>query len=197
MNTKNNRRRQRSRELIETAFIGLLQKKEIGQITVAELCAETGLNRSTFYANYLDIYDLADHLRDRLEGEVTALFGDEASVRRAADWVTLFTHIRDNPIFYRTYFKLGYDQTHTVDLDKMVNQEPIFADRHLDYHVEFFRAGFNAIVKKWLADGCRETPEEMNAILVSEYRGRVQPTVERNSKDACLHFDPKSGKMEA
>ncbi|MBE5880666.1 MAG: TetR/AcrR family transcriptional regulator, partial [Lachnospiraceae bacterium] len=28
------------------------------------------------------------------------------------------------------------------------------------------------IIKMWLGDGCKETPEEMAEILESEYRGR-------------------------
>ena len=45
-------------------------------------------------------------------------------------------------------------------------------NKHLKYHIEFFRKGFNAIVKLWLEGGCIETPEEMQEILQSEYRGR-------------------------
>ncbi len=40
----------------------------------------------------------------------------------------------------------------------------------MDYHVEFHKAGLNAIIKKWLNGGCVETPEEMEGILKSEYR---------------------------
>ena len=35
--------------------------------------------------------------------------------------------------------------------------------------IEFFKSGFNAIIKKWLSNGCKETPEEMENILKSEY----------------------------
>ncbi|MBQ6836792.1 MAG: TetR family transcriptional regulator C-terminal domain-containing protein, partial [Clostridia bacterium] len=45
---------------------------------------------------------------------------------------------------------------------------------HIDYHIEFFQAGFNAIVKKWLESGCKESPEEMENILKSEYRRNIQ-----------------------
>ena len=38
--------------------------------------------------------------------------------------------------------------------------------------MEFFRSGFNAIVKLWLSNGCQETPEEMEEIIKSEYSGR-------------------------
>ena len=43
---------------------------------------------------------------------------------------------------------------------------------HLKYHIEFFRNGLNAIIKLWLAGGCKESPEEMAEMLKSEYRGR-------------------------
>ena len=44
-----------------------------------------------------------------------------------------------------------------------------YNNQHIDYHIEFFKAGFNAIVKKWLKYGCKESPDEMYQILMSEY----------------------------
>jgi hypothetical protein len=43
---------------------------------------------------------------------------------------------------------------------------------NIKYHIEFFRNGLNAIIKLWLANGCKESPEEMATILKQEYRGR-------------------------
>ncbi len=73
MNTKNNRRRCESIENIEKTFIELLQAKELNEISVSDICKKCGLNRSTFYANYTDIYDLADKLKTNLENEVLHL----------------------------------------------------------------------------------------------------------------------------
>ena len=67
MNTKNNKRRRDSIEKIQRAFVNMLQEKEISRISVTDICKETGLNRSTFYANFLDVYDLADKIRENLE----------------------------------------------------------------------------------------------------------------------------------
>lgn len=55
MNTKNNKRRRESVEKIERAFVQLIQENELKDITVSEICNMTGLNRSTFYANFIDI----------------------------------------------------------------------------------------------------------------------------------------------
>ncbi|MBQ1948302.1 MAG: TetR/AcrR family transcriptional regulator, partial [Clostridia bacterium] len=72
MNVKNNKRRRESQEKIEKAFIELLQTCEIKDITVSDIIKNTGLNRSTFYANYMDILDLADKTRERLENDFSS-----------------------------------------------------------------------------------------------------------------------------
>ena len=171
MNTKNNKRRRESMEKIEKAFVELLQERELKEITVSDICKKTELNRSTFYANYIDIYDLADHLREKLEKEFSELFTDE-DTREATGAVKMFTHIRDNQLFYKIYFKLGYDEKHQVMIYDAKRAESDFDNQYLKYHIEFFRNGINAMIKMWLAGGCVETPEEMDTILKAEYKGR-------------------------
>ena len=89
-----------------------------------------------------------------------------------SDCLKLFRHIRDNQLVYRTYFKLGYDNQFKLQYYDIHQAQRHFDNQYVEYHVEFFRSGFNAIVKMWLAGGCQETPEEMEAIIRSEYRGR-------------------------
>ena len=60
MNKPNNMRRRASRDRIETAFVRLLQDRELSSLSVTEICKAADVNRTTFYANYIDIYDLAD-----------------------------------------------------------------------------------------------------------------------------------------
>lgn len=173
MNTKNNKRRRESIERIEKTFIELLQVKELSEISVSDICARCGLNRSTFYANYMDIYDLADRIKEKLEAEVLGLYEAERSQRfNSHDYLRLFRHMEANQLFYKTYFKLGYDERHPIQLYDTALAAEDFGNRHIEYHILFFQSGFNAIVKRWLAGGCRETPEEMEEIIRSEYRGR-------------------------
>ena len=172
MNTKNNKRRQATRKSIEKVFIELLQKKEITQITVSNICKITGYNRSTFYANYIDIYDLADKIREKLETEINELYGNDNFNNIGTDYLKLFKHIKDNQIFYNTYFKLGYDSKHTVDLGYLTQENMLFPKEHMKYHIEFHKSGLNTILKLWLSSGCRETPETMVKILQDEYTNR-------------------------
>ena len=172
MNVKNNKRRRESQEKIERAFIELLQTREIKDITVSDIIKMTELNRSTFYANYLDIYDLADKTRENLEKEFSNLFADYDYFNDRSGALKMFMHIRENQLFYKTYFKLCYDDKHLISIYDARRAEKEHINRNLKYHIEFFRNGLNAIIKMWLAGGCAESPEEMAEVLKAEYRGR-------------------------
>lgn len=175
MNTKNNKRKRESRAKIESVFVNLLQTKELNQITVSDICKTAELNRSTFYANYMDIYELADIVRESLEQNLGELYKEEITTGfNSNNYLKLFQHIAENPLFYKTYFKLGYDnQYKIVNYDKNLASKH-FEDRFIPYHMEFFKNGITAIIKMWLNNGCQETPEEMNEIITSEYKGRAE-----------------------
>jgi AcrR family transcriptional regulator len=172
MNTKNNKRRKESIEKIEKAFISELQTKSIDKISVSDICKITGLNRSTFYANFIDIYDLADKVRGVLESEFSHIFSDYDYMNERTGALKMFTHIKENQLFYKTYFKLCYDEKHLISVYDPKRAQKELEDKNIKYHIEFFRNGFNAIVKMWLSGGCAESPEEMAEILKQEYKGR-------------------------
>ena len=172
MNVKNNKRRRESQEKIEKAFIELLQTRKIKDITVSDLIKMTELNRSTFYANYIDIFDLADKTREKLENEFSNLFADYDYFNEHTGALKMFTHIKENQLFYKTYFKLCYDKKHLISIYDTERAEKEHIDSNLKYHIEFFRSGLNAIIKLWISNGCIESPEEMAEVLKQEYRGR-------------------------
>ena len=172
MNVKNNKRRRESQEKIEKTFIELLQSREIKEITVSDIIKITGLNRSTFYANYIDIFDLADKTREKLENEFSNLFAEYDYFNERSGVNKMFSHIKENQIFYKTYFKLCYDDKHLISIYDPDRAKKERIDSNIKYHIEFFRNGLNAIIKLWLSNGCKESPEEMAEVLKQEYRGR-------------------------
>lgn len=173
MNTPNNKRKKESMERIEKVFIELLQTKELSEISVSDICKRAGLNRTTFYANYTDIYGLADTIQDKLESEVSNLYQEEITQDfNSNDYLKLFQHIKDNQIFYQTYFKLGYDNNYKIILYDIDLASKHFQNRFIEYHMEFFKAGITQIIKIWLKNGCKESPKDMFEIIKSEYHGR-------------------------
>ena len=175
MNTLNNKRKKESMDRIEKVFIELLQTKELDEISVSDICKRAGLNRTTFYANYTDIYGLADAIRDKLENEVSDLYREEVTQGfNSNDYLKLFRHIKDNQIFYKTYFKLGYDNNYKIFRYDTALAYKHFQNKFIEYHMEFFKAGITQIIKIWLNGGCKESPEDMFEIIKSEYSRRTE-----------------------
>lgn len=174
MNTHNNKRKRESQEKIEKTFIQLIQTKEINQISVTDICKLSHINRSTFYANYIDIFDLVNKIEEKMMSEFFDLYSDERQTRtHSYNFLKLFTHIKENQLFYKTYFKLNLDSNYNIfRIDDAEVAKYCATPDFLDYHIEFFKAGLNAIIKKWLYNGCKETPEEINSIIKNEYLGR-------------------------
>lgn len=164
-----------SEEKIEKVFLELIQEKDVKDITVSEICQKAGVNRTTFYVNYLDIYDLVDKIRIRMINEFADLFKDTRSEGHSRNnYLLMFRHIKDNQTFYKTYFKLGFDVNYEISsFDKELAFKK-FNNKLIEYHMEFFAAGITAIIKKWLKDGCQESPEDIVMVIEEEYKGLIE-----------------------
>ena len=76
------------------------------------------------------------------------------------------------PILYtfsQTYFKLesifmSIPTKYHIELG-----EKYYDNKYIDYHSKFFRA----VIKKWLNNSCKETPEEITEIITSEYKNHL------------------------
>ena len=97
MNVKNNKRRKASVEKIEKAFMELLMEKSLSEITVSEISQKSEINRSTFYANFLDIDDLSQNIKEHLLKEFQKIYETEIKSRKNSnDFLKLFYHIKEN-----------------------------------------------------------------------------------------------------
>jgi len=170
MNTPNNARRQHSRDKLIDALLQQLRTKELSEIRVQELCRIAEVNRSTFYACFSDIYDLAQGAQKKLELDASAAYGrKEESDNQTELFLQLFRYIADHQELYKTYFKLGFPAPVELSGADQALAEKYYGGQDVDYHIAFFRAGLNAVVEKWLSEGCRRTPEEINRIIALEY----------------------------
>ena len=172
MNTPNNKRKKASQEKIEKTFLQLIQKKNIDEISVSTICEISGLNRSTFYANYIDIYDLVEKVKLSMADEFAEVQLSQNSKHDPNGYLNLFKYIKDNQLFFKTYFKLEAISKSPITIYNIDMAEKYYNNQYIDYHIEFFRAGLNAIIKKWLNNNCKETPEEMVKIITSEYKNK-------------------------
>lgn len=170
MNKANNKRRKKSVEKIETVFSEMIQTNDISEISVSEICKRADINRSTFYSNFEDIYDLAEKFKYHMEEDIKELYAAEiASKGSTHGFEKLFGYIRDHRLLFQTYLKLDYNNTMFIGYDKQLAME-VYCGKNIEYHIEFFKSGLNAMLKLWIKNGCKESPEELHDILKEEYR---------------------------
>lgn len=181
MNTKNNKRSQETDEaIIRAAFDAMLiGGKQISRITVREICERANINRSTFYAHYMDVYDLfekvemqmAEMCSERIMGSTSG--GFKGMTER------MFSFILEYKEFYQIYFSELSRVSHIIEVMVAPFKEQIEDMKsaglgngipgEIEYHFAFFTAGFTSILVLWLAGNCKETPSELFDIMMRVY----------------------------
>src|SRR5699024_11374056 len=109
-------RTKRSLQAIEEAFVESVLAKGFAKTTVSEIAAQAEINRKTFYTYYLDKYDLAEKLGDKLIAKY-----DQALTTRLKQEGSDLNHLMDSFISNNEdlqLFKalLTRSEEHTSDL---------------------------------------------------------------------------------
>ena len=172
MNTKNNIRYQVNDRAIEEALLALLENKTTEEITIRDICELSGINRSTFYRHYMDIYDLLDHVQDHVFMEwfeqlpVNEIKPDPASL---SSWSNesmklLLLHIKKYPNFYRNYLArnneafFGSETEHIWNgfFIPFFNNLGVTDEVQMKYYFSFYRSGVTDMIRTWLKNDCKD-----------------------------------------
>ncbi|BDR56004.1 TetR-like C-terminal domain-containing protein [Xylocopilactobacillus apis] len=155
---KTQKKSKEGRKKIQSAVIDLLKDHEFSELKVTAICQKAKINRSTFYDNYLDIFDLADQLREYLTQQFIELQKDI----HEPNFLKLLENIKQNQDQYRIFFKMQLHVGLAEQIDDNFNQQN-------KYEKIFFRAGVEAVISNWLINNCQESPAEI-AKIIEEYK---------------------------
>ena len=175
-------RTNQSRDRLEAAFVKLLQSTPYEKITVAALTREAGVNRGTFYLNYLDKEDLRRQLIDRLFGEVEEILTARPVPKRQMDCFDqetieqIVAFVQDNFALLHPLLASDMRPQITSRLKKCL--AAIFSARSIDldhtrirqpYANEIVLGGIVTIFILWIDRDLAETPAELMKII-NQYR---------------------------
>lgn len=177
------------------AFILLLDEKDYEYISITDVCKRAGVNRSTFYLHYENISGLAEETVENLlknfleyypDRQPKDVIGDIASGDReklvflTPEYLMPFlVFIKNNRKVFSIVLSEGKVFKHNEafnDLFKYI-LDPICAlfdisEGERKYYVHFFIDGIMGIIKEWLKNECRETPESVVNIIMKCLRYR-------------------------
>ena len=106
-NTHSRRWIETDKHIRQTA-LELLNRPEAHNLSVRLICEEAGINRTTFYEHYLDIYDLLDKLELDVMAELWDYYVqmiDRSNHLPPQPFLPLLAHIRANQDFYKNVLK--------------------------------------------------------------------------------------------
>lgn len=183
MNTKGNQRAVETENRVKYVFLTLLKEKNISRISVSEICKRAEIHRTTFYVHYKDVADLMEHLVTEMYQQAVGLFVEEGKGMRTGGFRHLFELICGHRDFFCACMdalgrmELTYDMLPAEIRDNIDRIMPVMgysSREELLYHQIFFTEGLSAVIRRWIRRGCPESPEEMERIVVSEYRPNRQ-----------------------
>lgn len=177
MNTKNNHRYQENEQKIKDCVMSLLNKKNLNQITVQDICKKSGLNRSTFYAHYKDIPALLDKLESDLHQKIISKYENltlaSKSMINGDFYISFLSTIKENKNFYRASLQTrndfpistGYKELMEYVVKPACKLAGITDDSEILYYLVFYQAGFTFVLKRWVDNDCKESPQEIASYL--------------------------------
>ncbi len=174
------------------AFLRLSRENEPEKISVSRLCDLCGINRSSFYLHFEDVFDLMVKIDRRYAKRAGDIFTADGEWDIRERFTQFFRFVQEHRDFYNVYFdRCRGVRLLNVALTKSAEQGMAAAIRKMEYpsekesryHQAFFRAGLAAMLREWIAEGCLETPEEMADILGREYTpGRGERIIEKEKE---------------
>lgn len=174
-------------ERMDAAFLELLEEKDFAYITVKEICARAGVNRSTFYLHYETIADLLAESAQHIIDEFLAYMPQDsaAHVSRLHDcpleelyfmtpaYLTPYlTYIKE----HQRVFRAAVEQASVLrmqDAYRQLNRHVLtpILDRYQvpradqTYLMRFFISGLMAIIDEWVQDDCRNSVEHVIDVM--------------------------------
>ncbi len=168
--------------LMNQALLALFEKKDIDFISITEITQKAGVNRSTFYLHYDNIYELLEETLENLNKDFLSSFSEQALFDiKSTDNAFLITEeylipylnfckknkrilklVHQKPQLFQT--ERIYKQMYNTILYPAVS---LFLKDETQriYNLEFFTQGIVGIIHKWIELDCNTEIDDLIDII--------------------------------
>ncbi len=169
------------------ATLELMENTDYENISVSAICEKAQISRSTFYAHFQNIAEIVDVINSGLAQkflsetdvvcsqtfDTTTFPVDPYMILNRQDLLKFLTFIKSHARLYaiivkhRNILSLGLPETdvkRNIFVPSMSNLQPL-SDEAIDYVYDFYVAGMQKILSKWILKGCVESENEIVGII--------------------------------
>ncbi len=174
---KQDRRSQRTRQLVNSAMLELLSEKGYEAITVQDILERSGIGRSTFYSHYYDKEDVHASMMEQMLEEMTHQLAERNAGREIIPSLELFQHLYQDRPHFQAVAGSGpagerlWEAMQTA-LGKIIEQALVSVgeDKNpssipLPMMSSYLAGAFLYLLKWWVKAGMSYSPEEMDRIF--------------------------------
>ena len=185
MEKKVDRRVKYTKMVLKESLINLLEKKDISQITIKEICEDADINRTTFYAHYSDQYDLLRKIENELLDNINTHLAEFDHINNDMNAVLIaekiFEYLEENAKlcklllsergdfnFQKRLMMLVYNKIITeITVNNQITKEDA------EYVYSFTISGSVGVVQKWLDEGMKKSPRFMAEMVIKLTMGLI------------------------
>ncbi len=179
---------------MDKALIDLLEKKDFEYITIKEICASAGVNRSTFYLHYENTADLLKETTQYITDSFLSYFSYEKQniaynfehcdlkdlIFVTPEYLLPYlTFIKENQRIFKTSIKqfgsMGFESIYNKMFKHIFN--PVldrfdFPENDRAYILKFYLVGITAVVLEWIENDCSEEIDNIIRIIIDCVMGK-------------------------
>jgi len=177
------RRVRKTKKALREGLIELLNEKSIQNVTVQELADKVDIHRSTFYANFKDVYELYSHVEDTIIQEISNIVLVDDNFTPNAFFNSLLGYISNNKQVSRLFFGGNTSSDFSERLTSLFKNACIDYWRNefnvtnisneMDYYGQFCLSGALGVIGMWVAKDF-EYPIETLASMLSDIDAGVR-----------------------
>ncbi len=170
-----------TKRMIQEALLRLLENTPIDKVRINELCAESGVNRATFYRHYETVRDVLWEIEEQITMRVFPLSPPPKNIVQAQEMLEkACAYLYDQKDLMKILFRCNAES----DLAQKANefyqqilqlrtQEPDFAnidDATVKILVSLLGGGCYWLLRQWIVEDIPKTPSEIAAIVCNVFR---------------------------
>lgn len=161
------------KQQITKALVGLMKKKKITDISISEICDKAQVGRASFYRNY----DSKEEVIEKYTEYMIRSWAENIEMDPNANiynfFASLFDHFQKNSSFYKILYKQNLSPMILGAIRKRLNVNP-GTDPAVLYNSAFTAYGIFGWIDIWFSNGMKETPEELNRIIVNNINTMIR-----------------------
>ncbi|MBB6634996.1 TetR/AcrR family transcriptional regulator [Cohnella thailandensis] len=141
------RRVRKTKEILKSSLLTLMQEKSFQQISITELVSHADCTRGTFYAHYEQKEDLLDEMIEEMFERMTEAYRRPYAGMSMVDFnelpgssIVLFDHFTENRTFYKVMLdprtNYNFRETLTRRMDRLFRKDFEFIVTERDAHID-------------------------------------------------------------